>query len=141
MLARVRTQLTEQQVELIVPDDTKDFLVTKGFDPQFGARPLRRTIQNMVEDPLAEGLLQGKFKPGDVVEALVIDGVLVLEPRRQLEALPPPPPKAALSAGESQDLGVDEREQVFPATTPGPALLAGQSDDLGVDASEGHQHL
>ena len=101
MLARVRTQLTEQQVELIVPDDTKDFLVTKGFDPQFGARPLRRTIQNMVEDPLAEGLLQGKFKPGDVVEALVIDGVLVLEPRRQLEALPPPPPEAALSAGEA----------------------------------------
>ena len=141
MLARVRTQLTEQQVELIVPDDTKDFLVTKGFDPQFGARPLRRTIQNMVEDPLAEGLLQGKFKPGDVVEALVIDGVLVLEPRRQLEALPPPPPEAALSAGESQDLGVDEREQVFPATTPEPALLAGQSDDLGVDGSEGHQHL
>ncbi|HEY7349319.1 MAG TPA: ATP-dependent Clp protease ATP-binding subunit [Ktedonobacterales bacterium] len=101
MLARVRVQLTEQQVELIVSDDTKDFLVTKGFDPQFGARPLRRTIQNMVEDPLAEGLLQGKFKPGDVVEALVIDGVLVLEPRRPLEALPPPPPEAALSAGEA----------------------------------------
>jgi ATP-dependent Clp protease ATP-binding subunit ClpC len=101
MLARVRTQLTEQQVELVVPDDTKDFLVTKGFDPQFGARPLRRTIQNLVEDPLAEGLLQGKFKPGDVVEALVIDGALVLEARRQLEALPPPPPEAALSAGEA----------------------------------------
>ncbi len=101
MLARVRTQLTEQQVELIVPDDTKDFLVTKGFDPQFGARPLRRTIQNMVEDPLAEGLLQGKFKPGDVVEAVVIDGALVLEPRRQLEALPPPPPEPALPAGEA----------------------------------------
>jgi len=99
MLARVRVQLTEQQVELIVPDSTKDFLVTKGFDPAFGARPLRRTIQNMVEDPLAEGLLQGKFKPGDVVEALVVDGELVLEPRRQLE-LPPPPPEAALSAGE-----------------------------------------
>ncbi len=100
MLARVRMQLTEQQIELIVPDDTKDFLVTKGFDPAFGARPLRRTIQNMVEDPLAEGLLQGKFKPGEVVEALVVDGVLVLEPRPQLEALPPPP-EAALSAGEA----------------------------------------
>ncbi|HEY7126058.1 MAG TPA: ATP-dependent Clp protease ATP-binding subunit [Ktedonobacterales bacterium] len=100
MLARVRMQLTEQQIELIVPDDTKDFLVTKGFDPAFGARPLRRTIQNMVEDPLAEGLLQGKFKPGEVVEALVVDGVLVLEARPQLEALPPPP-EAALSAGEA----------------------------------------
>jgi ATP-dependent Clp protease ATP-binding subunit ClpC len=101
MLARVRTQLTEQQVELVVPDDTKDFLVTKGFDPQFGARPLRRTIQNLVEDPLAEGLLQGKFKPGDIVEALVIDGELVLEARHQIEALPPPPPEPALPAGEA----------------------------------------
>ena len=102
MLARVRTQLTEQQVELVVPDDTKDFLVTKGFDPQFGARPLRRTIQNMVEDPLAEGLLQGKLKPGDVVDALVVDGTLVLEPRRQFEALLPPPSEAALSASRKR---------------------------------------
>ena len=36
----------------------------KGFDPTFGARPLRRTIQNMIEDPLAEGMLQGRFYPG-----------------------------------------------------------------------------
>src|SRR6185312_8438157 len=66
LLNRVRVQLTEQQIELIVPQASKDFLIEKGFDPQYGARPLRRTIQRMVEDPLAEGLLQGKFHPGDL---------------------------------------------------------------------------
>ncbi len=104
MLARVRTQLTEQQVELIVPEDGKDFLVEKGYDPQYGARPLRRTIQNLVEDPLAEGLLQGRFHPGDIVEAVRRDGTLVLEVqerREDLLAQLPPPPEVALSAGES----------------------------------------
>jgi ATP-dependent Clp protease ATP-binding subunit ClpC len=105
MLARVRTQLTEQQVELIVGDVAKDFLMEKGYDPQYGARPLRRTIQNMVEDPLAEGLLQGRFHPGDIVEAVIRDETLNLEVQERRESLLeqlPPPPEAALSAGESE---------------------------------------
>jgi ATP-dependent Clp protease ATP-binding subunit ClpC len=103
MLARVRTQLTEQQVELLVPEEAKDFLVTKGYDAQYGARPLRRTIQNLIEDPLAEGLLQGKFRPGDIVEATHHDDTVVLEVHERREDLLrqlPPPPEAALSAGE-----------------------------------------
>ena len=103
MLARVRTQLTEQQVELLVPEDAKDFLVTKGYDAQYGARPLRRTIQNLIEDPLAEGLLQGKFRPGDIVEATHRDDTVVLDVHERREDLLrqlPPPPEAALSAGE-----------------------------------------
>jgi ATP-dependent Clp protease ATP-binding subunit ClpC len=99
LLNRVRVQLTEQQIELIVPQVAKDFLIDKGFDPQYGARPLRRTIQRMVEDPLAEGLLQGKFHPGDLVEAGVADGELILLVRNRIEQLPPPAEAAALSAG------------------------------------------
>lgn len=96
----MRVQLTEQQVELVVPQPVKDFLIDKGFDPQYGARPLRRTIQRMVEDPLAEGLLQGKFHPGDLIEASVVDGDLLLEVRNRIEQLAPPAtPEAALSAG------------------------------------------
>jgi ATP-dependent Clp protease ATP-binding subunit ClpC len=54
----------------------------------------------MVEDPLAEGLLQGKFHPGDLVEATVVDDDLVLQVRNRIEQLPPPAtPEAALSAG------------------------------------------
>jgi ATP-dependent Clp protease ATP-binding subunit ClpC len=104
LLARVRVQLTEQQVELLVPEESKDFLVTKGYDAQYGARPLRRTIQNLVEDPLAEGLLQGKFRPGDIVEAAHVDDTVVLEVHERREDLLkqlPPPPEAALSAGEA----------------------------------------
>ncbi|HKV85632.1 MAG TPA: ATP-dependent Clp protease ATP-binding subunit [Ktedonobacterales bacterium] len=104
LLARVRVQLTEQQVELLVPEESKDFLVAKGYDAQYGARPLRRTIQNLVEDPLAEGLLQGKFRPGDIVEAVHTDDTVVLEVHERREDLLkqlPPPPEAALSAGDA----------------------------------------
>ena len=103
LLGRVRTQLTEQQVELLVPESTKDALVDKGYDPEYGARPLRRTIQNLIEDPLAEGLLQGKFRPGDIVEAVVNDGNVELEVHERREDLLhelPAPPQAALSAGD-----------------------------------------
>jgi ATP-dependent Clp protease ATP-binding subunit ClpC len=104
LLNRVRTQLTEQQIELLAPDDSKDMLVDKGYDPQYGARPLRRTIQNLIEDPLAEGLLQGKFRPGDIVEAVVRNNTVELEVRERREddlvGELPAPPEAALSAGD-----------------------------------------
>jgi ATP-dependent Clp protease ATP-binding subunit ClpC len=108
LLKRVRVQLTEQQMELIVPQVAKDFLIEKGFDAQYGARPLRRTIQRLVEDPLAEGLLQGMYHPGDLVEALVIDNELRLQVRNRIEQLSPPtPPEAALSAGGNDGPGGD----------------------------------
>ncbi|HLI90594.1 MAG TPA: ATP-dependent Clp protease ATP-binding subunit [Ktedonobacteraceae bacterium] len=72
LLNRVRAQLTEQQIELVVSQAAKDYLIEKGFDAQYGARPLRRTIQRLIEDPLAEGLLQGKFRPGDLVECVLL---------------------------------------------------------------------
>jgi ATP-dependent Clp protease ATP-binding subunit ClpC len=67
MMARIKAQLVEQQMELDMTLEAKDYLVDKGFDPAYGARPLRRTIQNLIEDPLAEGMLQGKFYPGSRV--------------------------------------------------------------------------
>jgi ATP-dependent Clp protease ATP-binding subunit ClpA len=57
-------------------EEAKNFLVEKGYDALNGARPLRRAIQNYIEDPLAEGLLQGKFHPGDNVLAQIVDGQL-----------------------------------------------------------------
>jgi len=84
MLSRVRAALTEQQIELEVTDAAKDYLVEKGFDPKFGARPLRRTIQNLVEDQLAEGLLNGKFQRGDTVLVDYRDGELVYEPKSKV---------------------------------------------------------
>ena len=96
LLKRVRVQLTEQQLELVVPQVAKDFLIEKGFDAQYGARPLRRTIQRLVEDPLAEGLLNGTFHSGDLIEALIIESALHLQVRTRIEQLPPPTPSEVI---------------------------------------------
>jgi ATP-dependent Clp protease ATP-binding subunit ClpC len=66
-LSRTQKQLREQRLVMEVTDAARDVLLEKGFDPVFGARPMRRAIQNLIEDPLAEGLLHGRFAPGDTV--------------------------------------------------------------------------
>ncbi len=67
LLARVRKQLMAQQIDLEVTEAAKDHVIKLGYDVDYGARPLRRVIQNMIEDPLAEALLLGTFKAGDTV--------------------------------------------------------------------------
>ncbi|OGO31497.1 MAG: NDP-hexose 4-ketoreductase [Chloroflexi bacterium RBG_16_56_11] len=67
MLANVNKQLAEKEIKLEVTDAAKDFLGEKGYDEVFGARPLRRVIQNMIEDRLSEDLLRGKFKAGETI--------------------------------------------------------------------------
>jgi ATP-dependent Clp protease ATP-binding subunit ClpC len=68
MLKRVRDQLKAQTMALEVTQSAKDQLIKLGWDPAFGARPLRRTIQNMIEDVLAEHLLLNKYPPGTTIE-------------------------------------------------------------------------
>ena len=91
LLNRVRKQLIEQRMTLRVTEDAKQFLAEKGYDPQFGARPLRRVIMNMIEDPLAEGLLDGKFQRGHAVVVDIENGELLLKSEER-EAEPPPVP-------------------------------------------------
>jgi len=81
LLARVRSQLKVQQIELEVTQDAKDHVIKLGYDVDYGARPLRRVIQNMIEDPLAEALLVGRFTAGDtVVVDRAEDSGLTIEP-------------------------------------------------------------
>jgi ATP-dependent Clp protease ATP-binding subunit ClpC len=63
----VKKRVKEQGLELELTPEAKEFLIEKGFDPVFGARPLKRTIQRYIEDPLAEEVIAGKFKEGDVI--------------------------------------------------------------------------
>ena len=63
LLNRVRVQLQAQQIDLVITQEAKDHIIKLGYDVDYGARPLRRVIQNMVEDPLAEALLLGKYAP------------------------------------------------------------------------------
>ncbi|MEO7294627.1 MAG: ATP-dependent Clp protease ATP-binding subunit, partial [Candidatus Limnocylindria bacterium] len=88
LLARVKEQLAGQEMELVVTDAAKDSIIAKGYDQAYGARPLRREIQNQIEDALAERMLQASFSPGDIVTVDVgADGVLTIErsvtPKRQ----------------------------------------------------------
>jgi len=80
MLTSVTQQLTEKGVKLEVTEAAKDFLGEKGYDEVFGARPLRRVIQNMVEDKLSEDLLRGKFQSGDTVVVDVEKEEIVVHP-------------------------------------------------------------
>ncbi len=67
MLRDVNERLREHNLTLVVSDEARELLADKGYDPHLGARPLRRVIQTLVEDPLSEKLLAGQIHPGDTV--------------------------------------------------------------------------
>ncbi|MCC6445904.1 MAG: ATP-dependent Clp protease ATP-binding subunit [Armatimonadetes bacterium] len=67
MLSRVNIQLQSQGMSLVVSDTVKRFLAKEGFDPSYGARPLRRAVQRMIEDTLSEEILLGKYSSGDTI--------------------------------------------------------------------------
>ncbi len=71
-LEKVRQRLLERGFKLELTDDTKDYLIKRGSNTDYGARPLRRAIENRVEDPLSEELLQGTFDDSDTI---VVDAV------------------------------------------------------------------
>jgi ATP-dependent Clp protease ATP-binding subunit ClpC len=79
-LARVRKQLLEQEIELEVSEAAMDLLGERGYDHTYGARPLRRIIQNLIEDPLAEGVLDSRFQAGSTIRVDVEEDLLKLEP-------------------------------------------------------------
>jgi ATP-dependent Clp protease ATP-binding subunit ClpC len=62
------TRLKARNIVLNLDGAAKDFLVSKGYDPQYGARPMRRAVERYLEDPLAEEILKGSFHDGDPVQ-------------------------------------------------------------------------
>ena len=84
LLDEVRINLTEKGVSLEISDVAKELLAVRGYDPTFGARPLKRVIQDLIEDPLSEQLLQGRFGLGDTVFIDVDDGEITVGPVAEL---------------------------------------------------------
>ena len=78
-LERLRERLAERGIELDVTDAAKELVVEEGWDPVYGARPLKRAIQRLLENPLARELLEGRFAEGDTVLVDARDGELVFE--------------------------------------------------------------
>ena len=79
MLAVTGGRMAQQGITLQADDDAVTELARDGFDPQYGARPLRRAIQSMVEDAVAEQMLEGKLKSGDTARIRLQDGKVVIE--------------------------------------------------------------
>jgi ATP-dependent Clp protease ATP-binding subunit ClpC len=99
-LSKVRKRLEDKGMKLELDQPAKDFLTDKGYNPDFGARPLRRAIGQYVEDPLAENLLSGEFNPGDSIAATRLEGkdhltFTATRPEPQPAAETPPPAEPA----------------------------------------------
>jgi ATP-dependent Clp protease ATP-binding subunit ClpB len=75
-LGYLRKRLLDRNMELFLDDKARDTLAEAGFDPVYGARPLKRAIQQQIENPLAQRILRGEFGPGDRVRVTVRDGRL-----------------------------------------------------------------
>jgi ATP-dependent Clp protease ATP-binding subunit ClpC len=99
LMRRVADQLKAKDIEIELTDAAKTLLAQKGYDQALGARPLRRTIQRLVEDPLAEKLLYKEFRAGETVIVDARDGGIVFEGSHAV--LPPDVPPVEL-AGQSE---------------------------------------
>ena len=69
MSSELQKRVEVQEMSLVVEDSAKDVIAKEGYQPEYGARPLRRAIQTLLEDSLAEEMLRGEYKAGDVITA------------------------------------------------------------------------
>jgi ATP-dependent Clp protease ATP-binding subunit ClpA len=104
LLEGVRARLADSGIGLELTDAARAHVAREGYDPQFGARPLRRAIQRTIENPLAKAVLAAEFTRGDTVRVDLRDGSLVFEksasaPAASLESPAEPTPETADVAG------------------------------------------
>jgi len=86
---KVADRIKEHELRLELTPEGSEWIADKGYDPDMGARPLRRVIQAEIEDRLSDGILSGKFKKGDRVKITVVDEAIALEPVADGEPVPP----------------------------------------------------
>ncbi len=85
-LGHLRKRLAERDIGFELDDAARDLLGEAGFDPVYGARPLKRAIQHQLENPLAQRILRGEFGPGDVIAVGAADGQLTFAKRADVPA-------------------------------------------------------
>ena len=81
-IGRLQKLLSERKITVVVSEAARNWLADKGYDPAYGARPLKRVIQKALQDPLAGELLAGRVQEGDTVDVGAGDGKLTLVPRK-----------------------------------------------------------
>jgi len=82
MLNEVKKLLEEQKIDLDTTEEAKELLAKEGYDPNFGARPLRRTIEKLIENPISEKILASEFKEGDCVLVEAKDGKIMFSKKK-----------------------------------------------------------
>lgn len=85
MINRLRNRLQAQGMDIVLTPEVKDYLAQAGYDPDYGARPLRRLIQREIESPLSGELIRGTFQPGDVIEVYLEDGEIKFRRKERIE--------------------------------------------------------
>ena len=106
MLNRLRVQMAEHEVTIELSDEAKDMLVEKGYDPAMGARPLRRAIQRLIEDPLADFVLGRSLEPGSTIIVTRKN-----EEEVDIEVVPPVAAEpVAVPAGNQDDSSSDDED-------------------------------
>jgi ATP-dependent Clp protease ATP-binding subunit ClpB len=78
-LGALMRRLADRKIRLELTDRARDLIIEEGYDPVYGARPIKRTLQRRILDPLALGVLQGDFNEGDLVRAEATAGALTLQ--------------------------------------------------------------
>ena len=86
-LGYLHARLADRDMELELTDAARDQLAEAGFDPVYGARPLKRAIQNEIENPLAQKILSGGYASGDTIQVDVADGVIVVAGKAGYDAV------------------------------------------------------
>ena len=85
-VAKLTERVRQKNIKLVLDDGARDFLIEKGYDPAYGARPLRRAVEKYIEDPLAEELLKGTIKSGDTASVSATkDGLVFNAPSGNAE--------------------------------------------------------
>jgi ATP-dependent Clp protease ATP-binding subunit ClpC len=95
-ISKLAKRLKDKAIDLALTDSSRDLLIAKGYDPSYGARPMRRAVERYLEDPLAEALLRGEIKSGDHVEVIRRDN------SDELLFQPTTPSEPALSTTEEK---------------------------------------
>ena len=85
----MKSRLADRGLEMVLTPDAEEYLIDEGFNPEYGARPLRRSIENLVENPLSEDILSGRYKGSDVINVRVEgegrDRKLIFDPSKKGE--------------------------------------------------------
>ncbi len=106
MMDQVRAELDEKKISLEMTEVARQHLGEKGFDPVLGARPLRRLIQNEVEDALSDEVLSGRFNDGDIAIVDLEDDVIVIRNKG----------KAEVTKADDEETSSDDEAQVEAAS-------------------------